>query len=604
MATSTKAYKKAFATFRKFIRNTICLDASPWQPILSTMTISEPLGKWLPVQRNVIETCSRTRDSLYYRDEKSGITGRFDLYGDCGLFKFAEEVTLDDIPLEAHPTDCRFVDGDKLWTSRRHRLSQPKVLERPPPGKVLFDSLNREAKQIKGASDGSLFREEKTMAAGWLFGNGPDDMLSATFVISGITSLSSYRAELEGTFRLLKHIEYLGMTPEEVTQWCDNEGAVAATNKKAFYTPSEMLAPDADIILAIMHQKKNAMYSSSCNHVLSHQDTKKRKSKEEKLKEKKERKRERRNRIREVDVGEGTHAPSPPPTPPQSPTTFEFENPTEINVSSIIVPSRELRCKPLSDEVQMNVACDEIAGEAARDCLEHPEAPLPPALQPPYAGSKAMLKIGKVWITSDYDKHIHFASRVKQIKKYCRHRHKWSKRTMKLIDWSLIATIRKRKKKQWPAYVTTMKVMHGWLPLMHNIGKYKFITQCPGCDCQDETYLHLFSCQHPLMKKTLVDTLAQVHKQGMKSHMKRHFMDKFIKYIECGIAGEKIPVPTEPIELRRAILDQNSIGTDKLLQGFIAKSWAKALPAMGSAEKHVPSAMRSLLILIWDTLFQ
>jgi hypothetical protein len=64
----------------------------------------------------------------------------------------------------------------------------------------------------------------------------------------------------------------------------------------------------------------------------------------------------------------------------------------------------------------MNVACDEIAGEAARDCLEHPEAPLPPVLQPPYVGSKAMLKIGKVWITSDYDKNIHFASRVKQIK--------------------------------------------------------------------------------------------------------------------------------------------------------------------------------------------
>jgi hypothetical protein len=64
----------------------------------------------------------------------------------------------------------------------------------------------------------------------------------------------------------------------------------------------------------------------------------------------------------------------------------------------------------------MNVACDEIAGEAARDCLEHPKVPLPPVLQPPYVGSKAMLKIGKVWITSDYDKNIHFASRVKQIK--------------------------------------------------------------------------------------------------------------------------------------------------------------------------------------------
>jgi hypothetical protein len=107
-----KPTKKAFAIFRKFIRNTICLDTSPWQPILSTMTISEPLRKWLP--------CCRTRDSLFYRDKETGIIGHFDLNGDCGLFKFAEEVTLEDIPLDG------FVDGEKLWTSRRHWLSNAK----------------------------------------------------------------------------------------------------------------------------------------------------------------------------------------------------------------------------------------------------------------------------------------------------------------------------------------------------------------------------------------------------------------------------------------------------------------------------------------------
>jgi hypothetical protein len=79
----------------------------------------------------------------------------------------------------------------------------PKATESLSPGKVIFDSLNRDASTIKGTSDGSLFKEEKTMTAD--------------------------RAKLEGTFRLLKHIEYLGMTPLEVIQWCDNKGAVAAT---------------------------------------------------------------------------------------------------------------------------------------------------------------------------------------------------------------------------------------------------------------------------------------------------------------------------------------------------------------------------------------
>jgi hypothetical protein len=52
-------------------------------------------------------------------------------------------------------------------------------------------------------------------------------------VIQNALSLLSYRAELDGTFQLLKNIEWLGLlTPEEVRHWCDNKGAVKA-NKLA-----------------------------------------------------------------------------------------------------------------------------------------------------------------------------------------------------------------------------------------------------------------------------------------------------------------------------------------------------------------------------------
>jgi hypothetical protein len=96
------------------------------------------------------------------------------------------------------------------------------------------------------------------MSAGWLIAEDTKHMTAAVFVVSNINSLSSYRAELEGTFRLLKHIEYLGMTPEEVIHWCDNEAAVLATNKTEPDCPSELIGADADIILAIMqHHKKN-----------------------------------------------------------------------------------------------------------------------------------------------------------------------------------------------------------------------------------------------------------------------------------------------------------------------------------------------------------
>jgi hypothetical protein len=98
------------------------------------------------------------------------------------------------------------------------------------PGKILHDNLIKRHRPLKGASDGSLFRDEEVMTAGWLLANDTEHMTAAVFVISSISSLSSYRAELKGTFRLLKHIEYLEMSPEEIRHWCDNKGAVAATN--------------------------------------------------------------------------------------------------------------------------------------------------------------------------------------------------------------------------------------------------------------------------------------------------------------------------------------------------------------------------------------
>jgi hypothetical protein len=58
------------------------------------------------------------------------------------------------------------------------------------------------------------------------------------------------------------------------------------------------------------------------------------------------------------------------------------------------VPNREIDPKELLDEALMNMACNDYAGEAAREHMECPEAPPPTILQPPYEGSKAMLKTG------------------------------------------------------------------------------------------------------------------------------------------------------------------------------------------------------------------
>jgi hypothetical protein len=138
---------------------------------------------------------------------------------------------------------------------------------------------------------------------------------------------------------------------------------------------------------------------------------------------------------------------------------------------------------------------------------------------------------------------------------------------------------------------------------MHNLGKRTGITQCPGCNCDDETFLHLFSCEHKLMKKAVADALATVHKGGTGAgKLPRPFMDKFVGCLEAGIRDEDAMTSIESPALRRAIEHQNRIGTTKLLQGFVAKSWADALTEFGC--QRVSTKMSWLLRQIWDILFQ
>ena len=112
-------------------------------------------------------------------------------------------------------------------------------------------------------NDGSLHLFEQEAAAAWLITRNEDEYVSAVFLLreASITSLSSYRSELEGIFRCLKSIEDLGMTPKEVQHWCDNERAVIGSVND-INSPKSMLGADADILLAIQHIRRSISYTA------------------------------------------------------------------------------------------------------------------------------------------------------------------------------------------------------------------------------------------------------------------------------------------------------------------------------------------------------
>jgi hypothetical protein len=96
---------------------------------------------------------------------------------------------------------------------------------------------------------------------------------------------------------------------------------------------------------------------------------------------------------------------------------------------------RELAPMELSDEAQLNIVCNRYVGNTVAAWSQNQNQSMPQLLEPPYEGSKALLRTGKLWITSDDSKRLHFARRAPIIRQYCMKWHKWNLETMGSIDW-------------------------------------------------------------------------------------------------------------------------------------------------------------------------
>eukprot|EP01082_Thalassiosira_pseudonana_P012559 g11077.t1 g11077 contig5:10230-10859(+) len=189
-----------------------------------------------------------------------------------------------------------------------------------------------------------------------------------------------------------------------------------------------MLGADADIILAIHKIKQRLSSKFRCQHVYSHQDDPAKMKRIERAKQLAEEKylrhnpksretvptrvqqrgdEERRYRRNATDtlIENGqtqTRGPSPQLARRDDMNTNAMHH--ERNI-------RELAPTELSDEAQLNIACDEYVGDTVAAWSQNRDQPMPQVLEPPYEGSKALLRIGKLWITSDYSKHLHLARR-------------------------------------------------------------------------------------------------------------------------------------------------------------------------------------------------
>ena len=586
----------AWALFRKCIRDAFSPKTPPTQRAHFSIQLGTPLGRWFNVPRATWFPYHRTQDCIYHKDLFSPTIYRMDKTSVPGFYIRGDTVT--EIPLDAHPIVFQQV-GEKVWTHRHHNIVSIPRPARPTPGHIVRNTLCAPTDRVVMGSDGSVHLRDQVCTAAWLIHQDDDHVLSAVVLLENISSVSSYRTELEGVFRCLYHLDHSGCSAAEAEHWCDNDRAVAGSNRP-LTTPKGMLSADADVVLAIHALRQRLVHEIPCRHVYGHQDERNRKRLSERASTK----------VGMVISGEEelihtTSEPSPHnrlrthealPTSTDTPSErTPLAEDLFLSPRTTKIPRDEL---PLN--VRINVECDEMADETSAVVRELDKVPvMPPVLAPPYEGSRAMLRIGDKWITSHYSSHIYKAHRERYAVVYIREKYGWSDEEFKSVSWRTIERVRnKLRRRNYNKFKQTSKYMHGWLPVMHMRHHITGVSQCPGCPSTNETVNHMLRCPHELMEKKRREILAQLRKKGLDAKLPR----AVVTALEAVLRNFFHPSHTfnytavSP-SINRAIKSQSTLGIDMMIRGFVAQDWETALNKFGD---RADRRMETLLQLLWD----
>jgi hypothetical protein len=569
--------KSYFATFRRLLRKSFCTNTPIHHHHNDSMNLDRPLGDWLPVQRNVWSLAYKTKDKIYWRakdDWDLHVLTRSTVSG----FYHHSHITKD-LPLDSHPVEFRQI-GESIWTQRPYRMHTTDDGIVIPPGHLVENVLSDPISDtLTIGCDGSVYLKDEVAACAWMIADSESSKATACFLLSNISSISSYRSELEGIYRSLLHVQYLGLTPLEIQQWCDNESAVNDSNRP-LCTPSAMGKADADLLLAI-HHLRSAMEDKTkimCRHIYGHQDTKQRDG----------------PRILQDEHTTGTE---------DNQGEEEYITPFwETNSTVTADPSTRKRTHTLP--VTTNIEADRLASETATIALKGNRRDITPTLQPPYTGSKAMLKIKDKWITSRHEVHIRQAHGTPGLRQYCISKYNWDDVTFDMVDWTSIG--KARKKCSPTQLMQTSKIMHDWLPVMHMYGHITGLQQCPACTHTDETLDHLFHCRNPALVRSRTSALTALIKKGKTLRLPFTFTDT-IRGMLLAYFDEQDYEPTRSNRyLRDAIEAQTQIGIHLLPRGYFAKQWLSVLESFRC--EHADRKLASFIYFIWtevtDTIWR
>ena len=192
---------------------------------------------------------------------------------------------------------------------------------------------------------------------------------------------------------------------------------------------------------------------------------------------------------------------------------------------------------------------------------------------------RVSISIMGVRLTGQYDECIRHHINGYHLKQYMQDRKNWDDATWNCIDMGLFGQhfCRLTSSQQIPH----MKIVHDQLPLGHrrfqqSQSQDEVLKQCPCCRDATEDSRHFLRCmQNPYMN----DGLQALRRSSVGgSHPFRRILVSGIKHwIQTGESNFDIEFNEYPTHmhasLNRIISEQNRIGWDNAIKGFLSKSW-------------------------------
>lgn len=380
-----------------------------------------------------------------------------------------------------------------------------------------FIAAYREAAQggyLRTVSDGSFIKEEKYGSAAWII-----DPSRQLHTIGSCASpghpdeQNSYRSELVGILGAIKHnndiCAHINITQGKITLGCDGEGALKAIQLN--YTVTKSARKHFDLIYAIRQAIQCSPLKWNFTHVKGHQDD-------------------------------------------------------------------EVSWEKLDRWARLNVMADQCAKQFLTTSLRS-GMDLTPLLTSdiPYQSSSIRWSSPtspESSISSQLVKTLHKKINSAPIRQYWEKKKKFSPMGKAHIDWETRSRSHSSltfQRNQW---------LSKWLTGFCGVGitlqlyRHQVHSKCPRCNEDREDTKHVLQCPHQEAATTWHRVIHEVKDWILMNHGGQEMAD----YITASLHAWRynLPYPPHNVEnryLRQAILQQDLIGWEGLLNGFLAKGW-------------------------------